>query len=316
MSSFFGNSFRPLIMEVGAARRRRERRLRQFLGHERLSVAVALSELKHHTSRGQRKDRAGGWYETHYTAMFRENPLPAGALQLVPRRARRPCLGEPRGPQEQIQQRSVEQRAESFPMVQMLCIPVPQLVDQLVEVLKRLDTAVVEQVIAVPKISPSRFVWFSVSGRWRNSCWKCLLSCLQQPCAQIVDVPVLCARGVSGYGSLHGSLPGQRSFPSAQQTVDIPVPGRGGSGRGGLQGFHPRHCSQRTAEQIVDIPFPGGRPQDFSPDLGSAAPSEVSRDTLGQGIFRTFLSSKKCGGRREFECEGSRALELILAGGL
>ena len=45
---------------TGSARRRRERRLRQFLRHERLSVAMALSEKNHHTSRGQRKDRAGG----------------------------------------------------------------------------------------------------------------------------------------------------------------------------------------------------------------------------------------------------------------
>ena len=45
---------------TGSARRRRERRLRQFLRHECLSVAMALSEKEHHTSRGQRKDRAGG----------------------------------------------------------------------------------------------------------------------------------------------------------------------------------------------------------------------------------------------------------------
>ena len=44
---------------TGSARRRRERRLRQFLWHERLGVAMALSEHKHHTSRFQRKDRAG-----------------------------------------------------------------------------------------------------------------------------------------------------------------------------------------------------------------------------------------------------------------
>ena len=43
----------------GAARRRRERRLRQWARHEKLSVQMALSEYKHHSSRGQRKDRAG-----------------------------------------------------------------------------------------------------------------------------------------------------------------------------------------------------------------------------------------------------------------
>ena len=49
------------VDSASAARRRRERRLRQFLRHERLSVAMALSEKKHHTSRGQRMDRAGRW---------------------------------------------------------------------------------------------------------------------------------------------------------------------------------------------------------------------------------------------------------------
>ena len=43
----------------GAARRRRERRLRQWARHEKLSVQMALYEYKHHSSRGQRKDRAG-----------------------------------------------------------------------------------------------------------------------------------------------------------------------------------------------------------------------------------------------------------------
>ena len=45
-----------LIMEVdsvSAARRRRERRLRQFLRHERPSVAMALSEKKHHQVSGR-----------------------------------------------------------------------------------------------------------------------------------------------------------------------------------------------------------------------------------------------------------------------
>ena len=59
----------------GAARRRRERRLRSWLKHERQRVALALSEQKHHTSRGQRKARAGRWVgDTHFTAKFRENP--------------------------------------------------------------------------------------------------------------------------------------------------------------------------------------------------------------------------------------------------
>ena len=74
--------------------------------------------------------------------------------------------------------------------------------------------------------------------------------------------------------------------------MDIPVLGTRGD-HGGLQGFHPRQGSlQRTVEQIVYILVVGG-PQDFLPDPGSAAPSAVSRDELGQGFFRTFPRSKK-----------------------
>ena len=50
----FLSAFTLLIMEVdsgcGAAMRRRQRRLRQWLRHERLSVAMALAESQHHTS--------------------------------------------------------------------------------------------------------------------------------------------------------------------------------------------------------------------------------------------------------------------------
>ena len=42
----------------GAARRRRQRRLRSWLKHERQSVAMALAEYTHHASRGQTRARA------------------------------------------------------------------------------------------------------------------------------------------------------------------------------------------------------------------------------------------------------------------
>ena len=43
--------------------------------HERLSVAILLSEKKHHTSRGQRKDRAGEWVRD---LLHGEVPVPCG----------------------------------------------------------------------------------------------------------------------------------------------------------------------------------------------------------------------------------------------
>ena len=68
--------------------------------------------------------------------------------------SRPPCLGEPRGPQERDQPRTVEQIAVYAPMVQILDAPVPQLVEQLPDILHLFDTLtpVPEQVIEVPKI--------------------------------------------------------------------------------------------------------------------------------------------------------------------
>ena len=74
---------------------------------------------------------------------------------VVPARGSRPpCLGEPRGPQERDQQRTVEQIAVYAPMVQILDVPVAQMGEQLVDVLQFFDALILvaEQVIEVPKI--------------------------------------------------------------------------------------------------------------------------------------------------------------------
>ena len=75
-----------------------------------------------------------------------------------------------------------------------------------------------------------------------------------------------------------------------EQIVDTPVLGaRGVSGYGGLQGFHPGQSSfQLSVEQIVDIPVPGVGLQDFLPDQGSAASSAVLPEEPFQRGFRTF----------------------------
>ena len=64
----------------GAAQRRRQRRLRSWLRHERMTVAMALAEKLHHSTRGQRMARAGEEdLELHYTAEFRTHPPPQAA---------------------------------------------------------------------------------------------------------------------------------------------------------------------------------------------------------------------------------------------
>ena len=59
--------------------------------------------------------------------------------------------------QERVQRHTVEQLADVAPMVPSLAVPESQMVDQLVAVLKPVDSFVPDQIIAVPKISvPSR----------------------------------------------------------------------------------------------------------------------------------------------------------------
>ena len=90
---------------------------------------------------------------------------------------RRPAsLAEPPGPQEQVQRQTMEQLADVAPMVPSLAVPEPQM-DQLVAMVKLVDSVVPEQIIAVPKIS-----WLSRFPR----------TVLREPqkAEQLVEVPV------------------------------------------------------------------------------------------------------------------------------
>ena len=91
-----------------------------------------------------------------------------------PSRGRPASLAEPPGPQERVPQRTVELMLETFVPVPSLEVPVPQMVGQLVEVVRLIDTVVPEQVIDVPKIIPktsSRSALCSACRRWQNSWW-------------------------------------------------------------------------------------------------------------------------------------------------
>ena len=70
---------------TGAARRRRERRLRAYLRYARISVAVALAEATHHTTpRGQRTARARGEGRDEMNcAMGQKTPLTRGGKHTV-----------------------------------------------------------------------------------------------------------------------------------------------------------------------------------------------------------------------------------------
>ena len=121
---------------------------------------MLLAEGDHHTSpRGQTQARSGEEVRVELHGHDPEQPHPQHELFDVfdeePGGSRPPCLGEPRGPQERVQHRTVEQFADVVPMVQILDIPVPQIVDELVATLLHFDMQILEQIIAVPKISSS-----------------------------------------------------------------------------------------------------------------------------------------------------------------
>ena len=152
---------------AGAARRRRERRLRSWLKHERMTVAMALAEASHHTApRGQRTARARGWVRDEVHGHVPEAPTPSepGTRYFsLDDNDSVPELGGSRPdrlsgvrPQERVPRRIVVQIVDSAPVLPLLHDPEPQLVDSVVEVRKILDNLLpdVEQVIKVPKILP------------------------------------------------------------------------------------------------------------------------------------------------------------------
>ena len=189
------------------------------------------------------------------------------------------------GPQERVLRRTVEQIVDAVPLVPLLDDPVPQTVEQLVDVLRFFNTLcpVSEQVIEVPKILPE-------DVPMRRFCRD------TQLVEQLVEVPTTVS-----YSSLL-----QRTV---EQHVDIPVPvGRGRNA--GLQGFLPEQSStfsfssserisERIMEQIVDIPVARGDPQGFRPGQSSSSVAHSpaawlnTEDGPFQGVFRTFSPAEK-----------------------
>ena len=61
----------------GTAQRRRQRRLRSWLRHERMTVAMVLAERTRHSSRGKTIARAGVWgHEMNHPATIRHPATP------------------------------------------------------------------------------------------------------------------------------------------------------------------------------------------------------------------------------------------------
>ena len=124
---------------LGSSRRRRERRLRSMLRHERMTVAMALAEFSHHSSRGQRMARAGVWgHEQNYTAKIRKPPTPQPelfSLEEEPGGGLPAPLSEVAGRQDKVVRHVMEDLGSVCPFVQILDLPVPQMMDQFAGIL-------------------------------------------------------------------------------------------------------------------------------------------------------------------------------------
>ena len=178
-------------------------------------------------------------------------------------------------PQERVQRHRVEHIIDVLPFVQILDDPVPLMENAVVEVLQKIDTPTLEQVIAVPKISQDR-----IQPR--------LVDLFQRPTQmveQLVEVPTVLSVAVLRQSK-------------AEQIIDILVP-RGHGDRGGLQGSLPRQNSAALFpwNRTVDIPTGGGL-QDFLPDPGASSSSAVSRDERGYGVRVRISSGRSAHGLR------------------
>ena len=119
----------------GAAKRRRDRRLRMHWRHEQLALRMTLAAALHHNGarrlpgRGPRTTLCGVAGDTEFFLLYEEE---LG-------RTRPDRLFEVR-PQERDQRRTVVQIVDSPQVVPSLDVPVPQMENQLVEVCRQLDT--------------------------------------------------------------------------------------------------------------------------------------------------------------------------------
>ena len=285
---------------------RRQRRLRQWLRHERLSVAMALAETYHHSApRRPTMARAGGWERVALHAAGAQHfAMDAGEDDGEAPAAGRPAPLLEVLPQVGVQWHTVEQRIEHTAYVQILDAPVPLKMEQLVDFFKNVDIEVPAQVIEVPKISqdiiPQRPV-----------------DLVPQIVEQLVEVPTVLT-------------PTRIAVQIAEQIVDTLVPR--GRDRRRLQGSLPgqssttslssgKRISDRIMEQIVDFPeqtveqivdtSPGG-----SLAQGSSSSAGPADEDFAGGFSHFSPREKKCACRRESECESTSALEVMDAGGL
>ena len=166
-------------------------------------------------------------------------------------------LSEVAGRQGKVERHVVEDLGELAPLVQILDLPVSQMVDNVLDALRIPERPMVVKVIEVPKISCSQCPSRSPKPE-------------PQTAEQLVEVPTVLS-------------PTRIALQIAEQFVDTPVPqGRGGKRR--VQGSLPEQSTTaQTVDQIVDIPSSGG-------GLGQGSSSSAGpADEDFTGRFSNFL---------------------------
>ena len=151
--------------------------MRSWFRHEQQSIRMALATVLHHSydkvhteygaprswNTATRARRGGEVDEKKYTAKLRVTPPPQAFFQLYDEEdavwgLRPGSLSDP-VPQGRVERHVVEHMVETCPFVQILDAPVPQLGNQVLELLQKIvSSSSVEpvQVIDVPKIFPDR----------------------------------------------------------------------------------------------------------------------------------------------------------------
>ena len=230
--------------EGGAAKRRRDRRLRMHWRHEQLTLQMALAAALHHS-------RDVG--PVTYNALRSQKTARAEATNNAPRSQMSSVAGDTElfslyedelggtrpdrmyevRPQERDQRHTVEQIVDTVLFVPSLDVPVPQMENQLVDVCRFSMSSFRSRLSKCPR---SRLHPVLLAGR--------RVRFAEQTAEQLVEVPTIIS-----FSSLQRTV---------EQNVNIPVLGRGGQ-HVGLQGFLPRqrstalHASQeRSSERIVE----------------------------------------------------------------
>ena len=191
----------------GAAKRRRDRRLRMHWRHEQLSLQMALAAALHHSGdvgtynalRSQKTARPRTTLCGARRPVWLGTPSSSRCTRKISGGTRPDRLAGVR-PQVRLLRRTVEQIVNPVPVVPLLHDVEPQMVEQLVDMLSPLDFRVAEQVIQVPKIVCPRRAARTVLD-------------VPQMAEQLVEVPT-----IMSFISLQQQ--------TAEQIVDIPVPHR------------------------------------------------------------------------------------------